>query len=219
MENSYKQIFEANRKWVEEKKAGNPDFFKHLAKDQTPEYLYIGCSDSRVHANEIMGLEPGEVFVHRNIANLVVNSDLNSLSVINYAVAHLNVKFVIVCGHYRCGGVKAAMEAKDLGILNPWLRNIRDVYRLHEKELDTIEDMQKRNDRLVELNVYEQCLNVIKTAEVQKAYLHHGYPRVAGWVYDIEEGILKDLNIDFEKELNRIRKIYDLTKGKYLKQE
>ncbi|MBB4035835.1 carbonic anhydrase [Dysgonomonas hofstadii] len=214
MENSYKEIFRANKKWVEEKKAENPDFFSHLAKEQNPEYLYIGCSDSRVHANEIMGLQPGEVFVHRNIANLVVNNDLNILSVINYAVVHLNVKFIIVCGHYNCGGIKAAMQPKDLGILNPWLRNVRDVYRLHEKELDAIEDPHMRNDRLAEINVYEQCLNVIKTAEVQKSYLEKGYPRVAGWVYDLEEGILRDLNIDFEKELNRIRKIYDLTKGK-----
>ena len=214
MENSYKEIFKANKRWVEEKKTENPDFFSHLAKEQNPEYLYIGCSDSRVHANEIMGLQPGEVFVHRNIANLVVNNDLNILSVINYAVVHLNVKFIIVCGHYNCGGIKAAMQPKDLGILNPWLRNVRDVYRLHEKELDTIEDPHKRNDRLVEINVYEQCLNVIKTAEVQKSYLEKGYPRVAGWVYDLEEGILRDVNIDFEKELNRIRKIYDLTKEK-----
>jgi len=214
MENSYKEIFAANKKWVEQKKIENPDFFSHLAKEQNPEYLYIGCSDSRVHANEIMGLQPGEVFVHRNIANLVVNNDLNILSVINYAVVHLHVKFIIVCGHYNCGGIKAAMQPRDLGILNPWLRNIRDVYRLHEKELDAIDDPHKRNDRLVEINVYEQCLNVIKTAEVQKSYLEKGYPRVAGWVYDLEEGILQDLNIDFEKELNRIRKIYDLTKGK-----
>lgn len=191
----------------------NPDFFSHLANEQNPDYLYIGCSDSRVHANEIMGLQPGEVFVHRNIANMVVNNDLNVLSVINYAVEYLNVKYIIVCGHYNCGGIKAAMEPKDLGILNPWLRNIRDVYRLHEKELDTISDPQARYNRLVEINVYEQCLNIIKTAEVQKSYLAKGYPRVAGWVYDLNDGILHDLEIDFEKELNRIRKIYDLTKG------
>lgn len=214
MENAYKEVFAANKKWVEQKKEENPDFFSHLAKEQNPEYLYIGCSDSRVHANEIMGLQPGEVFVHRNIANLVVNNDLNILSVINYAVVHLNVKFIIICGHYNCGGIKAAMQPKDLGILNPWLRNIRDIYRLHEKELDAIEDSHKRYDRLVEINVYEQCLNVIKTAEVQKSYLERGFPRVAGWVYDLNEGILKDLNINFEKELNRIRKIYDLTKEK-----
>lgn len=213
IEKSYKQVFEANKKWVEEKTNVNPDFFLHLAKEQNPDYLYIGCSDSRVHANEIMGLEPGEVFVHRNIANMVVNNDLNVLSVINYAVEHLKVKYIIVCGHYNCGGVKAAMQPKDLGILNPWLRNIRDVYRIHEKELDAIDDLEQRTNRLVELNVYEQCLNVIKTAEVQKSYLDRTYPRVAGWVYDIYNGVLIDLKIDFKKELNRIRKIYDLTKG------
>lgn len=213
IQKSYKGIFEANKKWVEKINEENPDFFTHLADQQNPDYLYIGCSDSRVHANEIMGLQPGEVFVHRNIANMVVNNDLNVLSVINYAVECLNVKYIIVCGHYNCGGIKAAMEPKDLGILNPWLRNIRDVYRLHEKELDTISNPQARYNRLVEINVYEQCLNIIKTAEVQKSYLAKGYPRVAGWVYDLNDGILHDLEIDFKKELNRIRKIYDLTKG------
>lgn len=213
IEDSYQKIFIDNKKWVEQKKKENPDFFQHLAHVQNPDYLYIGCSDSRVHANEIMGLEPGEVFVHRNIANMVVNNDLNILSVINYAVEHLQVKYIIVCGHYNCGGIKAAMEPRDLGILNPWLRNIRDVYRLHEDELDSIADDHQRYNRLVEINVYEQCLNVIKTAEVQKSYLEKGYPRVAGWVYDLNEGVLIDLKIDFKKELNRIRKIYDLTKG------
>jgi len=210
--NLYNKIFEANKKWVEKMKLEENDFFEHLAQDQNPEYLYIGCSDSRVHANEIMGLRPGQVFVHRNIANMVVNTDLNSLSVINYGVEHLKVKHIIICGHYDCGGIKAAMQPRDLGILNPWLRNIRDVYRLHEKELDAIEDMDLRHNRLVELNIYEQCLNVIKTAEVQKSYMSTGYPLVAGWVYDLHNGTLIDLEIDFEKELNRIRKIYNLTK-------
>jgi Carbonic anhydrase len=213
MEDSYKEVFRANKRWVEQKNEEDPDFFAHLAKEQNPEYLYIGCSDSRVHANEIMGLQPGDIFVHRNIANLVVNNDLNVLSVINYAVEYLNVKFIIVCGHYNCGGIKAAMQSKDLGILNPWLRNVRDVYRLHEKELDAINDPTQKYNRLVEINVYEQCLNIIKTAEVQKSYLERGFPRVAGWVYDLNDGMLVDLNIDFEKELNHIRKIYDLTKG------
>lgn len=212
-EESYQRIFAANKQWVEKKNTEDPDFFKHLAEEQNPDYLYIGCSDSRVHANEIMGLEPGQVFVHRNIANMVVNTDLNALSVINFGVEYLNVKYIIICGHYNCGGIKAALAPKDYGILNPWLRNIRDVYRLHEEELDAITDIKKRHNRLVEINVYEQCLNVIKTAEVQKSYLKTGYPRVAGWVYDINEGFLLDLKIDFEKELNRIRKIYDLTKG------
>lgn len=209
----YKDIFEANKKWASEQKEKNPDFFEHLANDQNPDYLYIGCSDSRVHANEIMGLQPGQVFVHRNIANMVINTDLNALSVINYAVEYLNVKYIIVCGHYNCGGVHAAMEHLDYGILNPWLRCIRDVYRLHQDELDAISDEEMRYRRLVELNTYEQCLNVIKTAEVQRSYYKTGMPRVAGWVYDLKDGILNDLEIDFEKELGRIRKIYDLTKG------
>jgi len=216
---NYRKIFEMNRKWVKDKKSEDARFFVNLAKDQNPDYLYIGCSDSRVHANEIMGLQPGQVFVHRNIANMVVNNDLNVLSVINYAVESLKVKYIVVCGHYNCGGVKAAMEPKDLGILNPWLRNIRDVYRLHEKELDAIRDIDKRYNRLVELNVYEQCLNVIKTAEVQKSYHKWGFPIVAGWIFDLGEGILKDLEIDFEKELNRIRKIYDLTNSSDTKHE
>ena len=210
--NLYKKIFEANRQWVEKMKSVDANYFNNLAHDQNPDYLYIGCSDSRVHANEIMGLQPGQVFVHRNIANMVVNADLNILSVINYAVEYLKVKHIIVCGHYDCGGIKAAMEPRDMGILNPWLRNIRDVYRLHEKELDAIEDPQQRHNRLVELNIYEQCLNVIKTAEVQKSYLATGYPLVVGWVYDLPNGTLIDLEIDLDKELNRIRKIYDLTK-------
>lgn len=207
----YKRIFEANKSWVKAKTDEDPLFFTKLAVAQNPEYLYIGCSDSRVHANEIMGLQPGQVFVQRNIGNMVINTDLNSLSVINYAVDHLQVKYIIICGHYNCGGIRAAMQPRDLGILNPWLRNIRDVYRLHENELDLIEDLEERHNRLVELNVYEQCLNVIKTAEVQKAYMKRGYPKVAGWVYDLKNGFLKDLNIDFEKELQKIQKIYDLT--------
>ncbi len=211
IEKLYKQIFEANKKWAKERKKEDPDFFEHLAKEQNPDFLYIGCSDSRVHANEIMGLEPGQVFVHRNIGNMVVNTDLNVLSVINYAVEHLRVKYIIVCGHYSCGGIKAAMEPRDLGILNPWLRNIRDVYRLHQKELDAVEDTTLRYRRFVEINIKEQCLNVIKTAEVQKSFYETGWPRVVGWVYDLHDGTLKDLKINFEKELIGIRKIYDLT--------
>lgn len=211
-EELYEQIFEANKKWAQARTEEHPDFFAHLAKEQNPDFLYIGCSDSRVHANEIMGLEPGQVFVHRNIANMVVNSDLNALSVINFAVEHLHVKYIIVCGHYGCGGIKAAMEPRDLGILNPWLRNIRDVYRLHQDELDQIENVTDRYNKFVEINIKEQCLNVIKTAEVQKSFYATGWPRVVGWVYDLHNGELKDLNIDFEKELEGIRKIYDLTR-------
>ncbi|PWG80510.1 carbonic anhydrase [Pararcticibacter amylolyticus] len=208
--NSYQQLFENNKKWVAQKKEGHPNFFEELAKEQKPEFLYIGCSDSRVPANEIMGLEPGDVFVHRNIANVVNSIDLNCMSVINYAVVHLKVQYIIVCGHYNCGGVKAAMEPRDLGILNPWLRNIRDVYRHHQEELDRIADDTKRYNRLVELNVVEQCINVIKTAEVQQCYKANGFPKVAGWVFDLHNGDLIDLNINFEEQLEKIQKIYNL---------
>ena len=208
---TYEKIFENNKKWVAAMRANDADFFEKLARDQTPDYLYIGCSDSRVPANEIMGLEPGEVFVHRNIANLVNNTDLNVLSVINYAIVHLNIKHIIVCGHYNCGGVKAAMIPKDMGILNPWLRNIRDVYRMHAAELDSIKDEEKRYNRLVELNVLEQATNVIKNANVQKSFRRKGYPVVHGWVFDLHSGILIDLNINFEKILSNIQKIFDLT--------
>ena len=211
MPSTYEQIFENNKKWVADMTAHDADFFEKLAKDQTPDYLYIGCSDSRVPANEIMGLEPGDVFVHRNIANLVNNTDLNVLSVINFAVKHLNVKHIIVCGHYNCGGVKAAMMPKDMGILNPWLRNIRDVYRTHAKELDAITDEEQRYNRLVELNVVEQATNVIKTASVQKSYQNKGFPIVHGWVFDLHSGILIDLNINFKSILQSIQKIYNLT--------
>lgn len=208
---SYDQIFENNRKWVAEKTATEKDFFEKLAKDQTPEYLYIGCSDSRVTAEDLMGANPGEVFIHRNVANLVASIDLNVMSVINYAVRHLKVKHIVVCGHYGCGGVKAAMQSRDLGILNPWLRNIRDVYRLHREELNAIADEHARYDRLVELNVQEQCVNVIKTAAVQLRYVKEGAPMVHGWVFDIRTGLLKDLKIDFRKILTEIQEIYNLT--------
>lgn len=208
---TYQQIFANNQRWVAEKSATVPDFLTQLAADQAPDYLYIGCSDSRVTAEDLMGVAPGEVFVHRNIANLVVNNDLSALSVLEYAVRHLHVKHIVVCGHYGCGGVKAAMQAKDLGILNPWLRNIRDVYRLHHVELDAIADATARYDRLVELNVQEQCINVIKSAVVQQQYLRHKLPIVHGWVFDLKTGLLKDLNLDFEHILRDIQQIYDLS--------
>jgi carbonic anhydrase len=207
----YNEIFENNKRWVASKTATDEKFFEKLALEQKPEYLYIGCSDSRVPTNEIMGLDAGEVFVHRNIANLVNNVDLNVMAVINYAVRHLQVKHIIVCGHYNCGGVKAAMESEDLGLLNPWLRNIRDVYRLHKEELNAIEDEHAQYNRLVELNVQEQCVNVIKTAAVQQSYLANHFPTVHGWVFDIHNGELIDLKIDFEKILHEIQEIYDLT--------
>ena len=160
------QIFKNNKKWVQKKLDLAPDYFNNLSKGQNPEILYIGCSDSRVTAEELMGAAPGEAFVHRNIANMVPNTDLSAMSVIEYAVIHLKVKHIVVCGHYYCGGVKAAMKSEDMGILNPWLRNIRDVYRIHKQELNAIQDESERYNRLVELNVREQCLNVIKTAAV-----------------------------------------------------
>lgn len=207
---SYKKIFENNKKWVAEKKATDEEFFEKLSKGQHPEYLYIGCSDSRVTAEDLMGAETGDIFVHRNIANIVSNNDLNVLGVINYAVVHLQVKHIVVCGHYFCGGVKAAMEPEDLGILNPWLRNIRDVFRLHKDELDSIPEEDERYRRLVELNVEEQCLNVMKTTAVQKTYLQNGFPKVHGWVFDIRSGELIDLDFDFKEKLKDIQDIYKL---------
>jgi carbonic anhydrase len=182
----YEDVFENNRKWVERNTERDPDFFSRLATHQDPDFLFIGCSDSRVPANEIMGLDPGDVFVHRNIANLVVSTDINAQSVIEYAVGQLDVKHIIVCGHYGCGGVAAAMQPADLGLLNGWLREIRDVYRLYREELDAIEDKDARYRRLIELNIQEQCVNVIKTAVVQKRYVVTGHPIVHGWVYDEE---------------------------------
>lgn len=204
-----KQIFKNNREWVQEKLNTDPEYFKNLSKGQSPGILYIGCSDSRVTAEELMGVSPGEAFVHRNIANMVPNTDLSSMSVINYAVSHLKVDQVVVCGHYYCGGVKAAMQSQDLGILNPWLRNIRDVYRLHNDELKAIEDEESRYKRLVELNVQEQCINVIKTADVQKAFRERNIS-VHGWVFDIHTGKLIDLEINFEEVLKNVMEIYTL---------
>lgn len=211
IQEKYDQIFEANKKWIARNKEHNPQLFQLLAAEQHPDFLYIGCSDSRVHPNQIMGLKPGEVFIHRNIANMVINTDLNVHSVINYAVEHLNVKFIIICGHYECGGVKAAMQHNDYGVLNPWLVGIRDVYHTHKSELDNIADLDGRYRRLVELNVYEQCRNVMKFAEVQKSYYRNGYPRVAGWVFNINDAKLHDLNFDFEGELQKRKQVYDIT--------
>lgn len=209
-QDTYDQVFENNRKWVEEMKAKDADFFTKLAKEQTPEFLYIGCADSRVPANVIMGVDPGQVFVHRNIANLVLHTDMNVQSVIEYAVVHLDVKHIVVCGHYGCGGVQAAMQSADLGVLNPWLREIRDVYRCYHDALQTMDD-DERYRHLVELNVREQCINVIKTAAVQKQWLAHKHPMVHGWVYDLKNGRLKDLKLDFEDVLANIRKVYRLS--------
>lgn len=216
MNKSFKNIFENNKKWIAEKLGEDADFFNKLAAGQKPEYLYIGCSDSRATAEELMGMEPGEVFVHRNIANVVNTLDMNSTAVIQYAVEHLRVKHIIVCGHYGCGGIKAAMTPQDFGLMNPWLRNIRDVYRLHQKELDKIEDEHEKYNRLVELNVQEQCINIIKMACIQERYILEQYPIVHGLVFDMKTGELIDLNIDFEKILKNIQKIYDLTNSDWV---
>ncbi len=206
----YAQVFENNRRWVEQKRARDPRYFERLAEGQSPSFLYIGCADSRVPANEIMGLEPGELFVHRNVANIVVNTDLNAHTVIEYAVNQLNVEHIVVVGHYGCGGVRAAMQSQDLGVMNGWLREIRDVYRLHRAELNAIEDGEERFKRLVELNVQEQCIHVIKTACVQKSYLRKRLPQVHGWVFDLHDGLIDDLEIPFDKILEEIREIYRL---------
>lgn len=205
------QIFKNNQVWVNNKLGADSEYFKNLASGQNPDILYIGCSDSRVTAEEVMGVKPGDVFVMRNISNMVSNLDLSAMSVIDYAVSVLQVKNIVICGHYGCGGVKAAMESKDLGILNPWLRNIRDVYRLHRDELKDIEDEEEKYRRLVELNVQEQCVNVIKTADVQIA-VRKGQLAVHGWVMDMATGKLIDLKIDFEKVLEGIMEIYHLDK-------
>ena len=204
-----KQIFKNNQNWVQEKLSIDSNYFKKLTVGQNPDILYIGCSDSRVTAEELMGVSAGEAFVHRNIANMVPNTDLSVMSVIDYAVMQLKVNHIVVCGHYYCGGVKAAMQSQDLGILNPWLRNIRDVYRMHKDELNAITDEEQKYKRLVELNVEEQCINVLKTAEVQRAYRERGIT-VHGWVFDIHSGNLIDLKIDFDKLLDNIMEIYHL---------
>ncbi|KAF2125935.1 carbonic anhydrase 2 [Dothidotthia symphoricarpi CBS 119687] len=209
LQQSHDRIFENNKKWAEEMHKKKPEFFKDLSAGQSPDYLWIGCSDSRIPAEALTGVDPGEMFIHRNIANLVNNIDLNVMSVVNYAVRHLKVKHIIVCGHYGCGGVKAAMTPKDMGLLNPWLRNIRDVYRLHQDELDKCEG-ETKYDRLVELNVWEQCRNVIKTAAVQQSYKENEFPIVHGWVFGFNDGLLKDLKFDHEGQLAEIQKIYNL---------
>ena len=201
------QIFINNKVWIEQKLKNDAAYFENLSKGQNPKLLYIGCSDSRVTAEELMGVQPGEVFVYRNIANMIPNTDLSAMSVINYAVTHLKVDNIVVCGHYYCNGVKAAMQSADLGILNPWLRNIRDVYRLHKPELDALQSEEEKYKRLVELNVQEQCFNVIKTSDVQKAYKERRLT-VHGWVFDVHSGNLIDLKINFGKILEEIMEIY-----------
>ncbi len=206
----FNKIFKNNEAWVAEKLALDAQYFEKLAQGQQPEFLYIGCSDSRVTAEDLMGVLPGEVFIHRNVANLVVSTDNNINAVVQYAVEHLKVKHIIVCGHYECGGVKAALNPSDMGQLNSWLQTLRDVYRFHKTELDAIEDTQTRFDRLVELNVREQCINIIKIDHVQRAWYNTGFPTIHGWVFDVRTGKLIDLKLDMKKIFQEVRSIYDL---------
>lgn len=198
MEKSYNKLLENNKKWVADQLALEPNYFQKLANSQNPEYLWIGCSDSRVPANQITGTLPGDIFVHRNIANMVIHSDMNMLSVLSYAVEVLKVKHIIVCGHYGCGGVLAAMENKQFGLIDNWLRHIKDVYRLHFKELDALTDTKLRADRLVELNVIEQVQDLGKTSIVQNAWKREQPLHLHGWVYDVKDGIIKDLDVNFK---------------------
>ena len=199
--NTYERLLLENKAWSKEKQLDDPQYFLRMAKDQTPEFLWIGCSDSRVPANEVTNTDPGEIFVHRNIANMVVHTDLNLLSVLQYAVDVLKVKHIIVCGHYGCGGVKAALGNQNLGIINKWLRNIKDVYSNHRDEIDRLENLEAKTDKLVELNVKEQVLNLAKTSIIQNAWRHEQRPHLHGWVYDLKDGILQsifDMNADSE---------------------
>ncbi|MBK5271335.1 MAG: carbonate dehydratase [Bacteroidia bacterium] len=189
--NQYKKLLSGNQTWAARKKTDDPEFFDRLAQLQTPEFLWIGCSDSRVPANEITGTAPGEIFVHRNVANMVVNTDVNLLSVLQYAVEVLKIKHVIVCGHYGCGGITAAMTQNHLGIIDHWLKNIKDVYRLHRSEIEALTDEEKRSDRLTELNVQEQVFNLAKTSIIQKAWKLEKRPDLHGWVYGLKDGLVK----------------------------
>lgn len=191
----YNALLDGNREWVKSKLASDPDYFENLAKGQTPQVLWIGCSDSRVPANEVTHTQPGDIFVHRNIANMVVHSDMNMLSVLDYAVNILKVRHVIVCGHYGCGGVQAAMENGQHGLIDNWLRHIKDVYRLHSTELEAIEDREQRLKRLVELNVIEQVFDLSKTSIIQNAWKTMNQPMVHGWVYELRTGLIKDLGV------------------------
>lgn len=205
-----KEIFQNNQTWVAEKMSKDPKYFERLSRGQNPKFLYIGCSDSRATAEEFMGLQPGEIFVHRNIANLVVTTDNNLNAVLQYGVEHLKVKHIIVCGHYECGGIKAALNPSDMGQLNSWFQSLRDVIRLHQTELNSIQNDRERFDRLVELNIREQCINIVKIDHLQRSWYKTGFPKIHGWVFDIRTGRLKDLNLDMQKEFNEIRSIYDL---------
>lgn len=196
----YEQLLLQNRAWVEEKLQDDKDYFNRLANVQKPDFLWIGCADSRVPANEITGTAPGEVFVHRNIANMVIHTDMNMLSVLDYAVNVLEVKHVIVCGHYGCGGIKAAMTNSQIGLIDNWIRHIKDVYRMHQDELENITDEKARQDRLTELNVIEQVYDLGKTSIIQNSWQKRGGPYVHGWIYDVRNGLIKDLQVSMHDD-------------------
>jgi len=196
----YRSLLEGNKKWVQEKLDENPKFFETLAKGQHPQVLWIGCSDSRVPANEITRTQPGDIFVHRNIANMVVHSDMNMLSVLDYAVNVLKVRHVIVCGHYGCGGVKAAMGNDQNGLVDNWLRHIKDVYRLHARELDDLQNEEERFKRFAELNVIEQVFDLSKTSIIQNSWRERKSPIIHGWIYDIRTGLINDLEVSFASQ-------------------
>ena len=204
---SYQKLLLANKLWATEKVKAEPEYFDKLVNVQSPEFLWIGCADSRVPADQLTGTQPGEIFVHRNIANLVVHTDINLLSVLQYAVEHLKVKHVMVVGHYNCGGVKAAMGNQDLGLINKWIRNIKEVYEKHEAEVEAITNEQSRFDRMVELNVEEQVKNLAKTTIIQKSWATNNIPHLHGWVYDLHNGLIKPI-IEIEPDEFPINEIY-----------
>jgi carbonic anhydrase len=210
MEAFYNKLIENNKEWVNRNLAKDPEFFTRLADGQEPPLLWIGCSDSRVPANEIIGAAPGEVFVHRNIANMVIHTDISMLSVLDYAVNVLKVKHVIVCGHYGCGGVKAAMGNSHIGLIDNWIRHIKDVYRFHYEELDKIENEKERFNRFVELNVSEQVLDLAKTSIIQNAWKKEQQIHIHGWVYDIHDGLINDLNVTL-KDNKSLNEVYQLS--------
>lgn len=209
MSDFYRKLIDNNKKWVEKKLSQNPNYFSNLEHGQQPPLLWIGCSDSRVPANEIVGAEPGEVFVHRNIANMVVHSDMNMLSVLDYAVNALEVKHIIVCGHYGCGGIKAAMSNAHIGLIDNWIRHIKDVYRFHKTELDAIADEKARFDTFVEFNVREQVFDLAKTSIVQNAWEQNKDLSLHGWVYGVSNGIIKDLQVNVSNN-SQLDEVYQL---------
>ncbi len=205
--NPYEKLLLQNKAWSEEKLESDQEYFNRLAHQQRPKFLWIGCSDSRVPANEITGTDPGEVFVHRNIANMVVHTDLNLLSVLQYAVDVLKVEHIIVCGHYACGGIEAAISKKDFGLINKWLRNIKEVYKMYQKEVDAIENHTDKVNKLVEFNVIEQCQDLIKTSIIQKAWKSRKAPEIHGWVYGLNNGLVTEL-VNIEPNLDNVHPIF-----------